>query len=130
MACRFSHASATPTSIDLALVAYEVEETAPKHQHQTDSGMILQYVIGTYVRKASIEVMVLTPTEHNNFLSFYRSATSANSRFTFIPDATNLTYATWSAFFTSEPKVGQRRMPAGRLVATIRVDIQDAPVTL
>lgn len=130
MAARFLHASASPNTLDLALIGMMVEPSAPKRQHQTDSGTILQYVIGVYVRKASIEVMVTTPTEHANFLSFYRTATNANTRFTFIPDATNFPSDTWSAFFVSEPRLEYRRMPAGRIVATFHVDIQDAPVSL
>lgn len=130
MACRFLHGSATPSTLDLSLVGMTVEPTVPKRQHQTDSGTILQYVIGTYVRKGSIEVMVTTPTEHNNFIAFYRSATAANTRFTFIPDATNLTYDNWSAFFISEPHLEYRRMPAGRIVAVFRADIQDVAVAV
>lgn len=130
MACRFSHASATPSSIDLPLIEMSMEPAVPKKQHQTDYGVILQYIIGVSVRKGSLTVMVTTPTEHSNFLAFYKTASNANSRFTFVADQTNFPSDTFSAYFTSEPKFEYRRMPAGRIVATFRVDIQDAPVTL
>ena len=130
MACRFLHASASPSTVDLPLTGYTVKHNVPVTQHQTDTGTVLQYVQGVKYRSATIEVMVTTAAEHNNWVSFYTTAIAANSRFTFIPDAANLTYDTWSAFFTSTPTLEHRRMPAGRIVAVWRADIQDAPVSV
>ena len=130
MACRFSHGSATPTSLDLTLIGYEEKPTTPVVQHQTDSGTILQYVIGTTYRRGTIEVMILNDTERTNFKSFVKTARAANSRFTFMYDATNFSSDSWSAYFISEPSFKYKLMPAGRIVFTASVDIQDVPVSV
>jgi hypothetical protein len=129
MAARFVHGSATPSTFDLILREYDVQETAPTRTHRTDYGnRIGTYVLGTRTRTASIELMVRTATEYDNFWSFFRTATDANTRFTFIPDAVNDPTDSWSAFFASEPKFSRDpNVPGGgsRKTGTISVDIED-----
>jgi hypothetical protein len=130
MAARLSHASATPNTLDLILQEMSVTEDCPTQDHRTDYGVILRYVIGVRIRKASLEFLLTTPAEHDNFWTFYRTATNANTRFTFTADNINYPSDTWSAFFVSTPKFERRKMPGARILGTLRVDIQDAPVTL
>jgi hypothetical protein len=131
MAARFVHGSATPSTVDIVIRDIEIEELVPTRRHSTDYGVILSYVIGVRYRKASLELMCRTTTEYQNFLNFYRTATNANTRFTFIADTTNHPTDTWSAFFVSEPKFDREtRIGGERIVGTFSVDIQDAPVTL
>jgi hypothetical protein len=130
MAARFIHASATPASLDLSLREMTVEDVVPTLTHETDYGTVLRYVIGTKLRRAKLKLMVTTPTEHDQFWSFYRSATSANSRFTFIADATNFASDTWSAYFMSVPEFTREQMPGARILGTIEVEIQDAGLNL
>jgi hypothetical protein len=131
MAARLSHASATPTVLDLTLRSMSTDPIVPIQEHLTDYGVRLRYVLGVRYRTASLELYVKTATEHDNFLSFYRTVTNANTRFTFIADTTNFGSDTWSAFFTSTPTFDRDdRVGGGRLAGTIKVDIADAPVTL
>lgn len=132
MAARLMHASATPATLDLILRDMNVEEIVPTQDHQTDYGVILRYVIGVRYRMASLEFMVTTAAEHDAFWSFYRTATNANTRFTFIADAVNFPADSWSAFFTSSPPQFDRdkRVGGSRILGTIKVKIQDAAVNL
>jgi hypothetical protein len=131
MAARLSHGSATPTVLDLTLRSMSTDPIVPIQEHLTDYGVRLRYVLGVRYRTASLELYVKTATEHDNFLSFYRTVTNANTRFTFIADTTNFGSDTWSAFFTSTPTFDRDdRVGGGRLAGTIKVDIADAPVTL
>jgi hypothetical protein len=131
VAARLSHASATPSVLDLTLMEMSVEENVPTQEHLTDYGTRLRYVLGVRYRTATLEFYVKTATEHDQFWSFYRTVTNANTRFTFIADATNFGSDTWSAFFISTPTYDQdRRVGGPRRAGTIKVDIADAPVTL
>jgi hypothetical protein len=131
MAARLSHGSATPSTLDLTLMEMQVEEIVPTQDHQTDYGTVLRYVLGVRYRKASLEFYVKSATEHDQFWSFYRTATNANTRFQFIADATNFGSDSWSAFFVSTPKFDRdRRIGGARIAGTIKVDIQDAPASL
>jgi hypothetical protein len=131
MAARFVHGSATPSTLDIVLLDMEIEPIVPTQTHQTDYGVVLRYVIGVHYRRASLELMCRTTTEYNNFLSFYRTVTDANTRFTFIADTTNHPSDTWSAFFVSTPTFDrEQRIGGERIVGTFSVDIQDAPANL
>jgi hypothetical protein len=134
MAARFLHGSAVPSTLDIILREMEVEEDAPVQRHRTDYGNIIgTYVLGKRTRSASLELMVTTQTEYNNFWSFYRTAVNANTRFTFIADTTNDPSDSWSAFFISEPKFQRDPDVPGsgsRKAGTISVDIQDDTYTL
>lgn len=124
----FSHGSASPSNITIILRAIEIDEIDPIVDHMTDYGNISRYVLGTRFRKAKLTLMVTTKTEKDNFFAFYRSATNAGSRFTFIADTTNEPSDTWSAFFVSAPQF-QRRLHPG-VLGDIEVEIQDAAVSL
>jgi hypothetical protein len=131
MAARFSHASATPSVLDLNIRSMSTDENVPTQEHTTDYGVRLRYVLGVRFRTASIELYVKTATEHDQFWTFYRTVTNANTRFTFIADTTNFGSDTWSAFFTSTPSFDRdKRVGGARNAGTIKVDIADAPVTL
>ena len=124
----FSHASATPNPLTVILRGISIGEQIPKLDHQTDYGTLSRYIVGTRFRTAKLTLLVTTKTEHDNFLSFYRSAMLANTRFTFIADPTNAPSDTWSAFFMSEPEF-ERRMHPG-ILGEFTVEIQDVAVTL
>lgn len=129
MAARFAHASATPTSIDLALHELRTTDVLPKTQHKTPTGTALRYVHGTRYRRGELMLFVLSVTERDNFLSFHRTVSNVNTRFTFTADITNHASDTWSAFFVTDPVFERYRMGA-RIVEAVRVVIEDAPVSL
>lgn len=126
---RFSHASGTPTTLDLQLHEMSTEDVVPKTQHRTPMGTLLRYVHGTRYRRASLTLMLRTSTEHDNFLSFYRSVSLLNTRFTFVADLTNYPSDTWSAYFVDDP-VFDRVQAGARIVGAVRVTIEDAPANL
>jgi hypothetical protein len=131
VAARLSHASATPSVLDLTLMEMSVDEQVPTQEHLTDYGTRLRYVLGVRYRTATLEFYVKSATEHDQFWTFYRTATNANTRFTFIADTTNFGSDVWSAYFTSTPSFDQdKRIGGARRAGTIKVDIADAPVTL
>jgi hypothetical protein len=134
MAARFTHGSATPAVIDIILREFDMEPVAPTRTHYTDYGnRIGTYVLGKYTRRASLEVMVTTKAEYDAFLSFFRTATNANTRFTFVADAINNPSDTWSAFFMGEPKFSRDPNVPGsnsRHTGTFSFDIEDATVNL
>jgi hypothetical protein len=131
VAARLSHASGTPSVLDLTLLEMSVDELVPTQEHMTDYGTRLRYVLGVRYRTATLEFFVKSATEHDQFWTFYRTVTNANTRFTFIADATNFGSDTWSAYFTSTPSFDRdRRIGGARIAGTIKVDIADAPVTL
>jgi len=130
MAAHFSHASATPTTLDLSLREMTVEDVVPTLDHQTDYGVVLTYVIGVRYRKASLTLMVITPAQHDQFWSFYRSVINANTRFTFTADHTNFSGDQWSAKFASVPQFDRLQVPGARIVGDIQVEIQDVAVSL
>jgi hypothetical protein len=131
VAARLSHASATPSVLDLTLMEMSVDEQVPTQEHLTDYGTRLRYVLGVRYRTATLEFYVKTSTEHDQFWTFYRTVTNANTRFTFIADTTNFGSDTWSAFFTSTPTFDRdKRVGGARNAGTIKVDIADSPVTL
>lgn len=129
MAARFSHASGTPTSLDLQLHELSTTDVVPKTQHKTPTGTALRYVHGTKYRRGELVLFVKTATERDNFLSFHRSVSSVNTRFTFIADVTNFASDTWSAFFVTDP-VFERYRAGSRIVEAVRVVIEDAPSSL
>jgi hypothetical protein len=131
VAARLSHASATPSVLDLTLMEMSVDEQVPTQEHLTDYGTRLRYVLGVRYRTATLEFYVKSATEHDQFWTFYRTVTNANTRFTFIADTTNFGSDVWSAYFTSTPSFDQdKRIGGPRRAGTIKVDIADAPVTL
>jgi hypothetical protein len=131
VAARLSHGSGTPSTLDLTLIEMEVGEIVPTQTHKTDYGTILRYVLGVRYRTASLEFYIKSATEHDQFWTFYRTVTNANTRFLFIADATNFPGDQWSAFFVSDPKFSRdRRIGGARIAGTVSVDIVDAPVAL
>lgn len=127
---RFAHASATPPSVDLILDDISIDEIVPKHTDQTAYGVVLRYLLGVRYRRADLDILAITLADRDAFLSFYRTATRANTRFTFTADYVNHPTDTWSAFFMSEPSYKPRKLPNGRVAGTFSVTIQDQPVTL
>ena len=130
MAARFAHAGATPTTLDLQLHEMTTRDVVPKTHHQTPTGAAIgRYVHGTRYRVGDLLVKVRTATEHDNFLSFHRTAMNANTRFTFTADVTNFPGDTWSAFFMTEP-VFERLQAGAKIIGAFRFQIEDVPVAL
>src|SRR5262245_8004107 len=98
---RFSHAAASPAQVDLILDGIDIDEVVPEHTHQTGYGVILRYIMGVRFRTADLDLIAISQTDRDNFLSFYRTAMRANTRFTFTPDYVHFPSETWSAFFTA-----------------------------
>ena len=127
---RFTHASATPATLDVILRGFEESEDIPQASHRTAGGARLKYIVGTRIRKATLTLLLTSATEKANFQSFYRTATNANTRFTFIREPTYYGSDTWSAFFTSAPSYSHTQMPGSRILEELTCEIEDAPVAL
>jgi hypothetical protein len=82
------------------------------------------------IRAASLTFLLTTIADKQAFQSFYRTMKNANTRGTFVADATNYGTDTWSFFFTSEPSYERTQMPGARIYDTVSVDIEDQPVAL
>jgi hypothetical protein len=130
MAARFTHAGATPTTLDVILRGMSESESYPGPMHRTAGGARLNYVVGVRIRAASLTLLFITAAEKAAFQSFYRTMKSANTRGTFVADATNYGSDTWSFFFTSEPSYERTQMPGARIYDTVSIDIEDQPVAL
>jgi hypothetical protein len=131
VAAQLSHASATPSSLELTLMEMSVEDVVPTKSHLTDYGTVLRYVLGVRYRTATLDFYITSAAQHDQFWQFYRSVTNANTRFQFIADNVNFPSDIWSAYFMSAPEFERdRRIGGARIAGTLRVDIQDAPVSL
>lgn len=126
---RLAHASATPTTLDLQLHEFEVEDICRTTDHKTAGGATLRYVVGTRIRRGSCLFILRTATEHDQFWTFYRTVTAVNTRFTFTADFVNYVGDPWSAFFVSFPRFERYRVGT-RIAGGLRVEIEDAPVAL
>ncbi len=130
MPARFSHGSATPAFVEVQLHEMQTRDAVPDTFQRTATGVrVGQYIHGTRYRLAELTIMVRNSTEHNNFLSFHRTAKNANTRFTFTADIVNYPTDTWSAVFASEPVFDRIRMGT-KIVGAFRVQIEDVPVSL
>ena len=130
MPARFSHGGATPSLVEVQLHEMTTRDVVPKTHHQTPTGAAIgRYVHGTRYRVGELTIILRTSTEHDNFLSFHRTAMNANTRFTFTADTVNYPGDTWSAFFMTEPTYERLRMGT-RNAGVMRVQIEDVPVAL
>lgn len=131
MAARLSHGAATPSSLDLTLIEMSVDRIVPAKDNRTEYGTILRYIIGVKYRTASLTFYIKSATEHDQFWTFYDSVMAANTRATFVADATNFPSDVWSILFTSTPTFDRdRRIGGARIAGELSVDVQDVPSTL
>jgi hypothetical protein len=130
MAARLTHASATPATLDLILRGMSETESCPGPMHRTAGGARLNYIVGVRIRAASLTFLLTTIADKQAFQSFYRTMKNANTRGTFVADATNYGTDTWSFFFTSEPSYERTQMPGARIYDTVSIDIEDQTVAL
>ncbi len=131
MAARLSHASGTPTSLDLTLVEMKVDREVPVQDHRTEYGTVMRYVLGVRYRTASLTFYIKSAAEHDQFWTFYDSVMNANTRATFIADMANFPSDVWSILFTSTPSFDRdNRIGGARIAGEMSVDVQDRAVSL